>query len=66
MHGKRTTHMIEVSIYDKAEVLIDKLLKIEQAELLKYISIKLMHCMGSVKTLDLKKTIYSLGLKNDS
>ena len=66
MHGKRKTHSIEVSIFDKVEVLMDKLLKLEQDEMVRYLSYKLLYCMGKVQTLDLSKVIWTLGLKNGS
>lgn len=66
MHGKRLTHNIEVSIFDKVEVIIDKLIKLETEELVKYLSYKLFFCMGRVQTLDFNKSIWSQGLKNGS
>jgi hypothetical protein len=66
MHGKRLTHLVELSIFDRVETIIDKLRKLEQAEMLQYISYKLIYCMGKMNALDFKKTIWSLGLKNDS
>jgi len=38
MHGKRLTHSVEVSIFDKVEVVIEKLLKLEQDEMVRYLS----------------------------
>lgn len=38
MHGKRLTHSVEVSIFDKLEVVIEKLLKLEQDEMVRYLS----------------------------
>jgi len=64
MHGKRSIHTVEVSIYDRVEVIINKLLKIDQDEMIRYFSYKLLYCMDKIQTLDLKKTIWSLGLKN--
>jgi len=55
MHGKRLTHNIEVSIFDKVEVIIDKLIKLETEELVKYLSYKFLFCMGKVQTLDFNK-----------
>ena len=66
MHGKRTTHSLEVSIFDKLEVVIDKLFKLEQNEMVRYFNYKLLYCMSKVTPLDLKKTIWSLGLKTGS
>lgn len=66
MHGKRLTHNIEVSIFDKVEVIIDKLIKLETEELVKYLSYKFLFCMGKVQTLDFNKSIWSQGLKNGS
>lgn len=53
MHGKRTNHSIEVSIFDKAEAIIDKLFKLELDEMVRYMSYKLLYCMGKVQQLDL-------------
>jgi len=64
LHGTRPTHSIEVSIFDKLEVVIDKLLHLQQDEMLRYFSYKLLHCMSKLTTLDLKKSIHSLGLRN--
>lgn len=66
MHGKRLTHSVEVSIFDKVEVVIEKLLKLEQDEMVRYLSYKLIYCMAKVTPLDLKKTVWSQGLKNGS
>lgn len=64
MHGKRLTHTVEVSIYDRAEIVIDKLIKLDQEEMTTYFNYKLLYCMGKLHTLDLKKPIWSLGLKS--
>lgn len=64
LHGTRPTHSIEVSIFDRLEIVIDKLFRIEKEEMLRYFSYKLLHCIGKLTTLDLKKSIHSLGLKN--
>jgi hypothetical protein len=48
MHGKRQTHKIEVSIFDKVELLIEKLSEIEPDEMLKYYSSRLLYCMGKL------------------
>jgi|LakMenEpi03Oct11_1017367.scaffolds.fasta_scaffold03469_2 hypothetical protein len=53
MHGKRETHKIEVSIFDKVELLIEKLSEIEPDEMLKYYSSRLLYCMGKLQTLKL-------------
>lgn len=66
MHGKRETHKIEVSIFDKVELLIEKLSEIEPDEMLKYYSSRLLYCMGKLQTLKLDKTFESLNLKNHS
>lgn len=66
MHGKRTTHNIQVSIFDKVELIIEKLSEIEPDEMLKYYSSRLLYCMGKLQTLKLDQTFESLNLKNRS
>lgn len=48
MHGDRRTHRVEVSIFDRLMVVIDKLTKLEETEMLKYSCYKLMYCMGKI------------------
>jgi hypothetical protein len=66
MHGKRLSHSIEVSIFDRVKTVIDKLMKIDQDDMVRYISYKLLLCMGKMQALDLKKLIWQCGLKNDT
>jgi hypothetical protein len=52
LHGIRATHSIEVSIFDKLEVVIEKLMRFDKGEMLRYFSYKFLHCMGKLTALD--------------
>ena len=57
---------MDVSIFDKVEAIIDKLFRRDQNDMIKYLNYKLYYCMGKMQALDLKKSIASYRLKNDS